>query len=375
QRKTTVSSSDGTIFGKGAVGASLLLFSSPTSAMPLRLRHQVRRHFRYTVSRTSFCSRPESGERIFQARLGTLPGMRKLAAALAAAILVTGCADLSGTPGAASPAATPTTTTAPATPGSAPGLELEQTYERVISQVLPSIVQITTPTGLGSGVVYDDKGHIVTNAHVIGEATEMQVTLATGGGSRTARLVESFPIGDLAVIKVEDPRTLRPAKFGDSSKLRVGQLVLAMGNPLGLSGSVTNGIVSATGRTVTEPQDEGSPGATITSAIQTSAAINPGNSGGALVDMSGHVIGIPTLAATNPSLGGGAAPGIGFAIPSNVATDIASQIVQHGRVINSHRAALGIVGSTVIGDDGAPAGVGVRSVQRGGGAAKAGIRE
>src|SRR5690606_24353451 len=238
QRKTTVSSSDGTIFGKGAVGASLLLFSSPTSAMPLRLRHQVRRHFRYTVSRTSFCSRPESGERIFQARLGTLPGMRKLAAALAAAILVTGCADLSGTPGAASPAATPTTHTA-----SAPGLELEQTYERVISQVLPSIVQITTPTGLGSGVVYDDKGHIVTNAHVIGEATEMQVTLATGGGSRTARLVESFPIGDLAVIKVEDPRTLRPAKFGDSSKLRVGQLVLAMGNPLGLSGSVTNGIV------------------------------------------------------------------------------------------------------------------------------------
>jgi S1-C subfamily serine protease len=304
--------------------------------------------------------------------------MRKVIAMLAAATLVTGCAPLtpSGSTGAASP---PATTASPATStpsgATAPALELEQTYERVINQVLPSIVQINTRTGLGSGVVYDDKGHIVTNAHVVGEATDVEVTLATGGGSRSGKVVESFPAGDLAVIKVDDPQGLRPATFGDSSKLRVGQLVLAMGNPLGLSGSVTNGIISATGRTVSEPNEAGSPGATIAGAIQTSAAINPGNSGGALVDMSGQVIGIPTLAATIPELGGGAAPGIGFAIPSNVATDIASQIVEHGRVINSHRAALGIMGSTVIGDNGQPAGVGVRGVQRGGGAAAAGIRE
>ncbi|MFG1942115.1 S1C family serine protease [Nonomuraea sp. NPDC048826] len=308
--------------------------------------------------------------------------MRKIAGGLAAAVLVTGCAGLPSTPGASSPTASPTTATATATgtataspSPTAPALQLEETFERVISQVLPSIVQITTATGLGSGVVYDDKGHIVTNAHVIGEATEVEVTLATGGGSRMAKVVQSFPAGDLAVIKVEDSQSLRPATFGDSSKLRVGQLVLAMGNPLGLSGSVTNGIVSAVGRTVTEPQGSGSPGATIAGAIQTSAAINPGNSGGALVDMAGQVIGIPTLAATDPSLGGGAAPGIGFAIPSNTATDITSQIVEHGRVINSHRAALGILGSTVIGEDGRPAGVGVRSVQANGAAAKAGIRE
>ncbi|MGI5269356.1 S1C family serine protease [Nonomuraea sp. CA-218870] len=306
--------------------------------------------------------------------------MRKIAGGLAAAVLVTGCAGVPGAPGATSPTASPTTSpttqATSATPGAtAPSLPLEQTYERVISQVLPSIVQITTATGLGSGVVYDDQGHIVTNAHVIGEATEVEVTLATGGGSRVAKVVQSFPAGDLAVIKVDDPQDLRPATFGDSSKLRVGQLVLAMGNPLGLSGSVTDGIVSAVGRTVTEPEGSGSPGATIAGAIQTSAAINPGNSGGALVDMAGQVIGIPTLAATDPSLGGGAAPGIGFAIPSNTATDISAQIVKHGRVINSHRAALGITGSTVIGDTGQPAGVGVRSVQSGGGAAKAGIRE
>ncbi|WP_239136731.1 S1C family serine protease, partial [Sphaerisporangium rufum] len=192
----------------------------------------------------------------------------------------------------------------------------EQAYEQVISQVLPSIVQITTKNGLGSGIVYDTAGHIVTNAHVVGRSRSFEVTLSTGGRSRRADLVASYPLGDLAVIKVGDRTGLSPATFGDSTRLKVGQIVLAMGNPLGLSGSVTNGIVSALGRTVTEPQGEGSPGATITNAIQTSASINPGNSGGALTNLSGEVIGVPTLAAVNPDMGGGAAPGIGFAIPS-----------------------------------------------------------
>ncbi|MFC7644856.1 S1C family serine protease [Streptosporangium lutulentum] len=215
-------------------------------------------------------------------------------------------------------------------------------------------MQITTDNGLGSGIVYDRAGHIVTNAHVVGNANRFQVTLATGGAPRTAKLVESFGLGDLAVIKVDKPEGLTPAVFGDSRKLRVGQIVLAMGNPLGLSGSVTNGIISALGRTVSESDDEGSPGATITGAIQTSAAINPGNSGGALVNLAGEVIGIPTLAALNPELGGGPAPGIGFAIPSNVVTDIAAQIIQDGKVTNTHRAALGVTVQTVIGVDGRP---------------------
>ncbi|AQZ66520.1 secreted protease [[Actinomadura] parvosata subsp. kistnae] len=308
--------------------------------------------------------------------------MREIAAGLAAAaVLVAGCGPPPTTTGTVSPSAPPSTTTAPpstpsttaASPTSSPQA-LEAAYEKVISDVLPSIVQITTKVGLGSGIVFDTQGHIVTNAHVVGQATQMNVTIATGGPPRSARLVKSFAGGDLAVIKVDRPDGLKPARFGDSSKLRVGQIVLAMGNPLGLSGSVTNGIVSALGRTVTEPQNPDSPGATIAGAIQTSAAINPGNSGGALVDLSGHVIGIPTLAATDPDLGGGAAPGIGFAIPSNTATDIARQIVKDGRVTNSHRAALGIRGSTVIGSDGQPSGVGVASVDRGSGAEKAGIR-
>ncbi|MFI6596123.1 S1C family serine protease [Nonomuraea sp. NPDC050536] len=295
--------------------------------------------------------------------------MRRIATGMAVVALLAGCSAPSGSPSPVASASQTTSAPAAASPNS-----LEAAYEQVITKVLPSIVQINTKAGLGSGIVYDNSGHIVTNAHVVGQATQMEVTLASGGAARKADLVSSFVGGDLAVIKVRDPRGLTPAKFGDSSKLRVGQLVLAMGNPLGLSGSVTEGIVSAVGRTVSEPQEPDSPGATISGAVQTSASINPGNSGGALVDLNGEVIGIPTLAATDPDLGGGAAPGIGFAIPSNTATDIAAQIVKEGKVTNSHRAALGIQGSTVIGVNGQPAGVGVATVQPGGAAEKAGIK-
>lgn len=165
------------------------------------------------------------------------------------------------------------------------------------------------------------------------------------------------------MIRVQDGN-LAPATFGDSSKLAVGDIVMAVGNPLGLQSSVTQGIVSALGRTVSEPN-----GAALPNAIQTSAPINPGNSGGALVDLDGHVVGIPTLAATDPQMGG-AASGIGFAIPSNIARDIASQIVQYGRVVNSHRAYLGIRSADLNGGGG----VLVYSVQSGGPAAAAGIR-
>ncbi|GAA3117791.1 trypsin-like peptidase domain-containing protein [Planomonospora alba] len=299
-----------------------------------------------------------------------------LALLTALAVALTGCSTTqTGTRSAGGTATASPAATAPSSPLPVEGevAALEAAYERVIGNVLPSIVQINTATGLGSGVVYDTAGHIVTNAHVIGDATRFEVTLASGGAPRPARLVESFELGDLAVIKVDDPSGLSPARFGDSARLRVGQIVLAMGNPLGLSGSVTNGIVSALGRTVTEPQAEGSPGATITNAIQTSAAINPGNSGGALVNLSGEVIGIPTLAATNPELGGGAAPGIGFAIPSNTVTDIAGQIIRDGEVTNTRRAALGVSVQTVVGPEGGAVGVGVARVTPGGGADKAGI--
>jgi S1-C subfamily serine protease len=248
---------------------------------------------------------------------------------------------------------------------------LQRQYEHVVSQVLPSVVQIITPQGSGSGVVYDRDGDIVTNAHVVGTARSVQVSPASGGKALPAAVTGVFPPDDLAVIRVKrGARSLRPASFGHSGLVRVGDIVLAMGNPLGLTGTVTDGIVSATGRTVSE--GEGS-SAVLISAIQTSAAINPGNSGGALVDLSGQVIGIPTLAASDPQLGG-AASGIGFAIPSDTITRIASQLIATGKVRNSGRASLGITAETVANAAGQPAGVGVVSVRPGGAAAGAGVR-
>ncbi len=151
-------------------------------------------------------------------------------------------------------------------------------------------------------------------------AKNLHVSL-TDGRRYPAQLVGTAPANDLAVVRVNAPG-LKPAVFGDSAGVEVGEVTMALGNPLGLQSTVTQGIVSAVGRTVTEER-----GVTLKGAIQTSAEINPGNSGGALVDLQGNVIGIPTLAATDPQLGGGQAPGIGFAIPSNTVRDVATQLV------------------------------------------------
>jgi S1-C subfamily serine protease len=239
-------------------------------------------------------------------------------------------------------------------------LGLQQTFVNVYRSVSPSVVQIQTSNGLGSGIVFDTKGNIVTNDHVVSGSTSFTVTTANGK-QLPGKLVGEFPADDLAVIKVA-PTGLRPAAFADSSKLEVGDISMAIGNPLGLSSSVTQGIVSALDRQ--EPEGNG---VTLRNTIQTSAAINPGNSGGALVDIQGRVIGIPTLGASDPQMGGAAA-GIGFAIPSNIVTDIAGQIIRYGHVVNSHRAYLGVT----IGDTGE--GVYVNSVAAGSPAAKSGIR-
>jgi putative serine protease PepD len=264
-----------------------------------------------------------------------------------------------------------TASSSPAAASTGPASSLEQQYEQVVAQVLPSVVQISTSSGSGSGVVYDTKGDIVTNAHVVGTATTLQVGLASGGKPLPAAVVGVFAPDDLAVIKVDSGAgSLHPASFGRSAAVRVGEIVLAMGNPLGLTGTVTDGIVSATGRTVSEGQGSS---AVLISAIQTSAAINPGNSGGALVNLAGQVIGIPTLAAASPQLGGAAA-GIGFAIPSDTVTSIAAQLIATGKVSNSGRASLGITAQTIADAAGQPAGVGIVSVAPDGAAAQAGIQ-
>jgi putative serine protease PepD len=186
---------------------------------------------------------------------------------------------------------------------------LQQRFVSIVKEVSPEVVQIRTAVALGSGVVFDTRGDVVTNAHVVGDATRFVVTLDSGD-SHPAILVGKDVGTDLAVVRITGARP-RPATFADSSQVRVGDLTLAIGNPLGLRSSVTEGIVSAIGRSVPETDS-----VTLSSVIQTSAAINPGNSGGALVDLSGQVIGIPTLAAFDPEMGA-EAPGIGFAIDSN----------------------------------------------------------
>ena len=303
--------------------------------------------------------------------MGTAQRVRRAGLATVAALVIGG----SGVAiGAAATDSSASGTTATVTPGPAPATSPgPASYASVVRQVLPSVVLIRTGNGLGSGVVLDRSGNIVTNAHVAGNATTFQVQVAGDTAPRSARLVGSYPPDDLAVIRADNPAGLRPATFGDSDKVQAGDVVLAIGNPLGLSGSVTQGIISATDRAVTEPSTDGSPAATLPGAIQTSAPINPGNSGGALVSTSGQVVGIPTLAAGSPQ-GGGQAQGIGFAIPSNLARDIATQIIDTGHVTNSHRAALGAEVATVLGADGATGGVGVVAVTSGGGAERAGLR-
>ena len=196
---------------------------------------------------------------------------------------------------------------------------LEQQFVGVVKAVSPSVVQIQSGESLGSGVVFDARGDVVTNAHVVGNATRSIVTLASGD-SHPASVVGTDRGQDLALIRFTGGRP-RPATFADSSKLQVGDIALAIGNPLGLRSSVTQGIVSAMRRSVPEGN-----GVTLSSVIQTSAEVNPGNSGGALVDLSGRVIGIPTLSALDPGMGGSEAPGIGFAIESNTVRKVAGAL-------------------------------------------------
>jgi putative serine protease PepD len=220
--------------------------------------------------------------------------------------------------------------TTPVADSPSPGLQ--NSFVTAVHNVLPSVVEIRTSVGLGSGIVYDKAGHIVTNDHVVGTAKSFSVLV---NGSKTpvrATLVGTYPASDLAVIKVQATTPLTPATFADPAP-QVGDVVLAMGNPLGLQGSVSEGIVSALGRKMIEPTGGGSPGATLRGVIQTSAAINPGNSGGALVNLSGDVVGIPTLDATDPEIGG-SAPGIGFAIPASTVTAVANQLIASGHVTN-----------------------------------------
>jgi S1-C subfamily serine protease len=211
------------------------------------------------------------------------------------------------------------------------GTTLEQVREAVATKVRPTVVEVIVALlngkkALGSGVVIDPRGYIVTNNHVVSGARTVQVVLYDGT-NMPASIAGTDPPDDLAVLKIHPPTgNLTVVTLGDSSKLRVGQEVLAIGNPLGITETVTHGIVSALGRTVSEGQG----GAVIRNAIQTDAPINPGNSGGALIDLQGNLVGIPTLTAIDPEFNT-PANGVGFAIPSNRVRVIVPEIIQKGK--------------------------------------------
>jgi S1-C subfamily serine protease len=230
---------------------------------------------------------------------------------------------------------TPTTTIPPLTSNNTAAVR-----EAVIAKVTPSVVQVNVTlangSAIGSGVIIDKRGYIVTNNHVVDGAQSVNVVLFDGT-KITAQIVGTDPADDLAVLKINPPSSnLTVATLADSSTVKVGEDVLAIGNPLGITQTVTNGIISALNRNVSEGN-----GVTIPNAIQTDAPINPGNSGGALVDMQGNLVGIPTLAAIDPEFNT-PATGVGFAIPSNRVNLIVPQIIQTGHVTHTGRAALGV---------------------------------
>ena len=253
-------------------------------------------------------------------------------------------------------------------------------WSAVADRVAPSAVAIQVAgsggTSQGTGVVLDEDGSILTNAHVVGEGGEIQVTLSDGL-SYSAEVIGSDPTTDLAVLRMgAPPDALQPATFGTSSEIEVGQPVMAVGTPLGLENTVTTGIVSAMDRPVTTVGEEtdGSD-ATFTSAIQTDAAINPGNSGGPLVDASGQVIGINTAIAGIPDASGQAGSiGLGFAIPADTASMIAEQLSSSGDVEHAFLGVTSSDGARTVGEV-THRGAEVHSVEPGSPAQRAGLEE
>ena len=250
------------------------------------------------------------------------------------------------------------------------------TVAAAAAKIEPSLVTIAVQSsgggGIGSGVVLDKDGHILTNNHVVAGAGDQGTIMVTfhSGATATAKVVGTSEPNDLAVIKVDGVKDLNPATFAKSSELQVGQTVVAAGAPLGLSESVTSGIVSNTARPVRSGENNDA----VYLAVQTDAAINPGNSGGPLVDLNGAVVGINSSIASTSSGADGGQPGnigIGFAVPSDIAGRVASDLITTGKA-SSAQLGVRLSGS----DAELPTSVGVplSEVVSGGPADKAGLR-
>jgi putative serine protease PepD len=272
---------------------------------------------------------------------------RTTAAVLATALLAGGVGGAVGATVTASheqPASTATSTDT----GSISSASLDSSIESVSAKVLPSVVSIAftgqAGSGTGSGIVISKDGVILTNNHVVAEAADGgSLTVSfQDGRTASAKILGRDPGADVAVIKVDGMDDLVAAQLGSSSSLKVGQQVVAIGSPLGLSGTVTSGIVSALNRPVVSGE-QGSSATSVLNAIQTDAAVNPGNSGGALVDMAGRVVGINSAIASLGAAQGtqGGSIGLGFAIPIDQAKRIADELESKG---TATRAVLGVAG-------------------------------
>jgi putative serine protease PepD len=254
----------------------------------------------------------------------------------------------------------------------------------IADKTLPTIVTISaqsgTSGGTGSGEVIRSDGYILTNNHVISVAANSGTisVLFNDGQTAPATLVGRDPLSDLAVIKVSNESSLPVIPFGSSGSVVVGEPVVALGAPLGLSNTVTTGVVSALDRTVEVPSDNGKT-AILASAIQTDAAINPGNSGGSLVDCAGDLIGVPSAGAVAPSTGPGGGStgsiGLGFAIPVDTAKSVSDQLIATGSVTHAY---FGISVVTLPASAakqlGVSGGIYVQSVVPGGPSASAGLQ-
>src|SRR5579859_2731315 len=260
-------------------------------------------------------------------------------------IFVAGCSVGAATSNGASHSRS-SNSTAPTVVVPAAAADLQQNVVNVIRTVQPSVVEVVSQGGqgeaIGSGEILTADGYIVTNDHVVEGFSQFAVHLSSGQ-SLPAQLIGKDAQDDLAVLKV-NTSNLQPIAFADSAKVQVGQFAIALGSPLGLQQSATFGIVSALNRSASEAPN--GPAGVLTGLIQTSAPINPGNSGGALVDLSGRLIGIPTLGAADPN-SGGAASGIGFAIPSDRVQFVADQLMKNGHLVSTGQGFLGIIGEDV----------------------------
>ena len=265
--------------------------------------------------------------------------------------------------------------TAPPSPGACDA-------SMVAERVLPSVVTVstTTATGIsvGSGNIIRDDGYILTNSHVVPPPAEGVATtvLLSDGSSHAASLVGRDAATDLAVLKIDASTPLPAIPLGSSGTVQVGAPVVAVGSPLGLSGTVTAGIVSARDRSIEVPSDGGQT-AVLLAAVQTDAAINPGNSGGALTNCSGELIGVPSAIATvptDPQQSAGGSIGLGFAIPVDLAKEVADELIATGAVVHS---SLGIsvvpVSAGAAAQSGQPEGLYVTAVVPGGPSQVAGL--